>query len=49
MVLDLFKWLKEAGFYEKRNKLLKHELLHKMKVHIKKKERVYELFVLRKS
>ena len=35
---------------KKRKKLLqKHELLHKRKVHVKKKERVYEFFGLTKS
>ena len=35
---------------EKRKKLLwKHELLHKTQVHIRKKERVYGFFELRKS
>ena len=29
--------------------LQKHELLHKRKVHVKKKERVYEFFGLTKS
>ena len=48
-VLDLLKWLKETSFYEKREKLEKHELLRKRKVHIKKKERFYEFFELRKS
>ena len=43
MVLDFLNWLKQTGFYEERKKLLeKHELLHKNKVHINKKERVYE-------
>ena len=45
MVLDLFKWLKETGFYEKKernyykNMKGKRKVLHKRKVHIKKKER----------
>ena len=49
MVLDILKWLKETSFYEKGKKLWNHELLHKRKVHIKKKKRVYELFRIRKS
>ena len=50
MVLDLLKWLKETGFFEKKRKLLrKHKLLHKRKVHIKKIERAQEFFKLRKS
>ena len=49
MVSNLLKWLKETSFYEKRKKLQRHELLHKRTVHIKKKERVYELFGLKKS
>ena len=49
MVLDLSKWLKETSLYGKKNNYKKYELLHKRKVHIKKKERVYEFFGLRKS
>ena len=50
MVLDLLKWLKETIFYEKKKEIIKKiELLNKRKVHIKKKERVYEFFRLRKS
>ena len=49
MVSDFLKWLKETSLYGKKNSYKKHELLHKRKFHIKKKERVYEFFGLRKS
>ena len=34
---------------KKEKKFQRHELLHKTKVHIKKKERIYKLFGLKKS
>ena len=40
MALDLLKWLKETSLYGKKNNYKKHELLHRRKVYIKKKERV---------
>ena len=50
MVLDLLKWVKETSFYEKKKKIIiKGSTLHKRKVHIKKKEIVYEFFGLSKS
>ena len=49
MVLDLLKWLKETSFFEKKKEMKKHEHLHKRKVQIKKRERTYESFGLRKS
>ena len=50
MFLDLLRWLKETSYYEKKKEIIKKAwTLHKGKVHIKKRERVYELFGLRKS
>ena len=50
MALDLSKWLKQTSFYEEKKEIvIKTQLLHKRKVDIKKKERVYEFFELRKS
>ena len=41
--------VKKQAFMKKRKKLWKYELLHQRKGHIKKTERVYEFFWLRKS
>ena len=50
MVLDLLKWLKETSFYEKKKEIIKKTwTLHKTKVNMKKRERFYEFFGLRKS
>ena len=50
MVLDLLKLFKETTFYEKKKEIIIKTLtLHKREVHIKKKERVYDFFGLRKS
>ena len=50
MVPDIVKWLKETSFYENKKKIIiRTWTLHKWKVHIKKKERVYEFFELRKN
>ena len=50
MVLDLLKWLKETIFYKKSKKLSKNmNFCTKGKFILKKKERVYEFYGLRKS
>ena len=50
MVLDVLKWLKQTTFYEKKGWDYKNmNFCTKRKVHYNKKERVYELFGLRKS
>ena len=43
MVLDLLKWLKETSFYERKKEIItKTWTLHKKKIYIKKRGRVYE-------
>ena len=43
MVLDPLKWWKETGVYERKKEIIINTwTLHKKKVHIKKKGRVYE-------